>query len=241
MQERGKRRKLSPDIAPPTTLLATKKPASPGEAPNRCAIDPLICFAIDGLIEGLEKVHFPMETLSMPVGHFKMQLKLEDFEMPENVWILLQDYTCEKQAEIIMEIIRNIHLCTALNRLKMGEGPLGSLKGREHLALPIELAGATHFRGILDEVKPLLPKFGLDKGATQGKTGGQDYPSVINLFFRNRKQFFKVYGMDSQAEMYGFLTSMSRNYKGWPKPLSEPFRDGETARDAINQIAVHYF
>ena len=242
MQLKGKAHKKVPSVAPPTILMTEAKPVRPSNpAPDRCAIDPTICYAIDGLIEGMEKLRFPMEMLQMPVRVFAMELKIEGYEMPEEVWNKLQEYTCEQQAGIIIELIRSVHLHQALSRLKVGPGPLGSLKGREHLALPIELAGETNCREKLELVKPLLPRFGLDKGATQGKTGGIDYPSVMSLFFRNRKQFFKVYGLEDQAGIYRFLTSMSKYFGSWPEVLSEPFRDEEIARDAINQIAVHYF
>jgi len=233
--------KTPPTVAPPTTLLNNAPTEPIRQAPTRCAIDPLVCYAIDGLIEGMERVHFPMEILPVSVEYFKMQLKIEDYEVPDEIWAEFQEYSCEEQAKIIMEIIRSVHLFTALNRLKGGEGPLGSLKGREHLALMLELTGETYVRETLEKVKPLLPKLCLDKGATQGKAGGVDYPSVMNLFYRNRKQFFKVHGLESYAGMYNFLRNISVRLPDWPEALSRPFRDEATAMDAINQIAIHYF
>lgn len=235
--------KMTP-LATPQTVLLSKAPTGPIKgAPKRCAIDPTVCYAIDGLIEGLEDVHFSFEILPMSVKHFKMQLKLEDYEMSEEVWKKLQGYSCDEQAKIIMAMVRNVHLCRALDRLRGGEGPLGRLRGCEHKALPLALAGETNCREILEELKPLLPRFGLDKGATRGKTGGVDYPSVMNLFFRNRRQFFQVYRIEGDyTAMLRFLMAMKyRPNLDWPEALTKPFEDEDTARDALNQIAVHYF
>lgn len=229
-----KKQNLTP-IAPPTVLLGKAPIAT---APKRCPVDPIICYAVDGFPDGLEKVGFDMESITQDLLR---DLKRDESKMPEPIWRRINLLSCDQQAKVIMESVRNIHLEQALYNVRIGsEVPLGALRGAEHLALPIELAGAPHFFDLLEKTKPVLPRLGLDKGATQGKTGGVAYPSVEHLFYKNRAQFFRVYGLETYDGMFHFLQCLPSRLPDWPRRLAEPFRNEEIVLDAINQIAIHY-
>lgn len=206
-------------------------------APSRCPIDPLVCYAIDGFIEGLQNAKFPMGILPT---YFERELKVEGYEMPDQIWDAINLMNCAEQAEIIYEMIRSVHVSRALFNVRKGENPLGFLEERKHLALPVELAGATHFRKILDELIPLLPRFGLDQGSVWGKTGRVEYPSVLNLFYKRRAQFFRVHQLDTYEGMMHFLTHLPEELPDWPLILSGPFQDEETAISAIDCLGDNF-
>lgn len=196
--------------------------------------------AIRGYLKGLEEEEFPMEILP---GNYADLLENKKYEIPDEVWDEVNLMNCNRQAKVAYPICEEVHLARALNAIRIGDGPLGILKGREHLALPLELAGKWHFIQMTKSLHPLFKQFGLDKGTTQDKTNdGIYYPSMVNLFLRRRKAMFEYYKLDNYDAMYRFVASASSRVKGWPEELSAPFyANWELCLDAINQIAVHYF
>lgn len=206
-------------------------------APTRCPINPLVCYAVEGFIEGLEDAGFPMEILP---ANFSRELKLTDYEMPERVWHEINQWACDQQAKVILSIIRRVHLNRAVYRLEMARTAPKTLEDQLYRLLPLELTGRRYVLETTDELKPLLSRFGLDKGVIWGKTGKAEYPSVEHLFCKTRAQFFRVYGLETYEGLYNFLRQMPSRLPDWPEELATLFRDETVVMDTINQIATHY-
>ena len=195
--------------------------------------------AVQGYLKGLKEEEVPEEKFP---DNFATLLEGEGYEIPEELWDEINLANCARQAKMAYPIFQEVHKGRALNAIRIGGGPLGILKGREHLALPLELAGKWHFEQMTKSLHPLLMRFGLDKGATQDKRGGIAYPSMVNLFLRRRKEMLERNNLQNYDAMYRFIATGSSRVEGWPKELTKPFaEDWELCLDAINQMAVHYW
>lgn len=223
--------------------ITTTMPLSPlsQKPPERLPTDPFIYYAIDGFLRGLEEVGFAMDTLP---EDFRRQLRKEDYEMPDNIWTEINELTLMEQAKVIYWALWHIHLCQALylalTVTKEGENPRETFRGREPLALPILLAGEANFRKTLEKLKPLLPKFGLDKGATRDLTSNANYPEVIRLFYKMRSDFFRFYLKENYDEMYRFIKEPRNIVPEWPQVLSTLYRTEEDILIVINKVGTWF-
>lgn len=195
--------------------------------------------AAKGFMKGLAEEDFDMCYLP---ENFQELLEDPNYQMFEGIWAELNKWECSEQAPMIFAVAREVHLARALKGIRTGEGPLGILRGHEHLALPIEMAGRWHYAQLVKGLHPILKRFGLDKGAVQGKTGGIAYPWALKYFVRKRRELFEREHLDNYDSMFRFVARASDCIEDWPAELSRPFdRDWELCLDAINQIAVHYY
>ena len=195
--------------------------------------------AARGFIKGLEEADFDMECLP---DNFQKLLEGPNYEVPNDIWRKVNEWTCPEQAPVIYAVLKEIHLARALNGVKIGEGPLGIMRGREHLVMPIELAGRTHCIQMTKGLHPTLKRFGLDKGAVQDKVSGVAYPWVEKYFLKQRHELFIRENLESYDRMLRFIICVSDRVKDWPEELSLPFHnDLELCLDAVNQIGTHYF
>lgn len=196
--------------------------------------------AIRGYLKGLEVADFQVDTL--PEG-FAVLLEDPDYEIPTWMWEELIGWDYDRQALAAYPIFEEVHRWRALRAVQLGTGPLGVLKGREHLALPLELAGKFHFEQMIKELHHLLVRFVLDKGATQdlADAGGVTYPRLVKLFLARRRGMCQKYRLDSYDAMARFVAGGSAKV-GWPQALIRPFAgELESVLDAINLFAIHYF
>ncbi|MCR5700146.1 MAG: hypothetical protein K6G49_01805 [Candidatus Saccharibacteria bacterium] len=199
--------------------------------------------AAKGFIKGLEEAGFNMELLP---DNFQKLLEDPNYQVPDDIWMMLNEWTCDKQAAVIYTILEEVHLARALNGVRTGEGPLGIMKGHEHLIMPIELAGRTHCDQMASDLHSTLKRFGLDKGAVQGKLGGVSYNWVTKLFQEKRDEFFNKYQLRIYDNMFRLVAYVSGYVEDWPEELSLSSRIKDTrlcldvCLDAMNQIGTHF-
>ncbi len=195
--------------------------------------------AAKGFMKGLAEEDFELRYLP---EDFEFLLADPNYQMHEGLWAEINKWECTEQAVLVFAVAKEVHLARALKGVRTGEQPLGILKGREHLALPIELAGKFHYSQLVKGLHPILKRFGLDKGVVQDKTGGITYPWAIKYFTKKRQELFKSQGLDNYENMFRFIARASDYLEDWPWELSRPFdRNWELTLDAINQVAVHYY
>ena len=195
--------------------------------------------ATRGFMRGLADEGFDLGCLP---ENFQESLEDPNYQMYEGIWAKINAWECSEQAPLIFAVAKEVHMARALKGIRTGEKPLGILRGREHLALPLELAGKFHFTQLVKGLHPILRRFGLDKGAVQDKTGGITYPWAVKYFSRKRRELFEREHLDNYDSMFRFIAYASSRLEDWPPELSRPFdRDWELTLDAINQVAVHYY
>ncbi|MBQ3409929.1 hypothetical protein IJG66_01045 [Candidatus Saccharibacteria bacterium] len=195
--------------------------------------------AAKGFMKGLALEDFELRYLP---ENFQELLENPNYQMHEGIWAEINKWECAEQAPLIYAVAKEVHLARALKGIRTGERPLGILKGREHLAMPLELAGKYYYTQLVKGLHPVLKRFGLDKGVVQDKTGGVTYPWAVKYFAKKRRELFEREHLDSYDNMFRFVARASDHLGDWPSELSRPFdRDWELALDAINQIAVHYY
>ena len=195
--------------------------------------------AAKGFMKGLAEEDFDMRYLP---ENFQELLADPDYVMFEGIWAELNKWECAEQAPMVFAVAKEVHTARALKGINTGEGPLGILKGREHLVMPIELAGRFHHIQLVKGLHPILRRFGLDKGAVQDKTGGITYPWADKYFVKKRRELFERENLYNYDSMFRFVARACDRLDDWPVELSRPFdRNWELTLDAINQIAVHYF
>ena len=215
------------------------KELSEGDDLTRYSFDELTeKAAIRGYLRGLEAEGYPMETLP---SDFARLLENPDYELSAPMWNELIRWDFGRQAKAAYPIFEEVHLWRALRAIQIGGGPLGILKGREHLALPLELAGKFHFEQMTKELHPLLMRFALDKGATQDRldASGINYPELNRLFYAKRRALHENYNLKSYDALARFIMGKSRTI-GWPKALYQPFANSpETMLDGIARYAEH--
>lgn len=216
-------------------------PLTPGEDLTKYSFEELtLKAAIRGYIKGLEAEGIDMDALP---GNFATLLEDPSYELPTWLWEELISWDYDQQAQASYPIYEEVHLWRALRAIQIGSGPLGILRGREHLALKLELSGKFHFERLAEELHPLMVRFTLDKGATQdlANAGSVAYPRSVKLFLARRRALCQEYGLDSYDKMARFIAGGSVN-AGWPRELSAPFADNlNLLLDAINQMAIHYW
>lgn len=205
----------------------------------KCTASPFTCYAAKGFVKMLDrKFDEPFWPQS-----FDRLLARSDYQVPDKFWNELNRLSCKEIDEIIYGIVAHVHMCEALYAVKWGteENPLGSLKGDEHLALPLPLAGEARFKSLLLELAPTLKRFGLDKTMTLGKNGGMVYQSAINLFFSKWHDFYRIYRLESSYyDLYLFIGNIRAKLDDWPEVLDDLFRTEDEIMTAINQVAMHY-
>ena len=195
--------------------------------------------AAKGCIKALREEDF---DLRYTPENFQELLEDPNYQMHEGIWAEINKWECSEQAPMVFAVAKEVHMARALKGIRTGEGPLGILKGREHLALPLELAGKFHFIQLVKGLHPVLKRFGLDKGAVQDKTGGITYTWATKYFVKKRRELFETEHMDNFRDMYYFIARASDRLDDWPAELSRPFdRNWELVLDAIDQVAVHYY
>ena len=195
--------------------------------------------AAKGFMKGLREEEFDLRYLP---ENFQELLEDPNYLMHEGIWAEINKWECAEQAPLVFAVAKEVHTARALKGIRTGEGPLGILKGREHLAMPIELAGKYHFTQLVKGLHPVLKRFGLDKGVVQDKTGGITYPWAIKYFTKKRRELMETEHLDNYDNMFRFVARASDRLEDWPAELSRPFdRNWELVLDAINQIAVHYY
>ena len=195
--------------------------------------------AAKGFIKGLANEDFDLRYLP---EDFEFLIADPNYQMHEGIWDEINKWECSEQAPLVYAVAREVHLARALKGIRTGEKPLGILKGREHLALPLELAGKFHFTQLVKGLHPTLKRFGIDKGVVQDKSGGITYPWAIKYFSKKRRELFEREHLDDYSSMFRFIARASDCLEDWPSELSRPFdRDWELVLDAINQVAVHYY
>ena len=139
---------------------------------------------------------------------------------------------------MIYVMIRSAHIWSALQLASSSKG--APLKGKEHLGLPLELAGEANLVQMLTKIEPLLPRLGLDKGITRGEGNGVNYPSVLTLFYKNRAQFFRVNNLERITDLCRFVMNLRDRMPNWPERLARIYRDPEAALNACDLIEANY-
>lgn len=228
--------KIVAPLAP--TKLATNAsirqelvPPSPDRYEAKMLMECLVTAFVDGLFD----VGFDLKILAS-IPEVKAKLMSRDFEMPDFAWEEINRLSCEEQARVVYAMIRAAHIWYALKLVDEAE----TLKGKEFLALPIELAGEKNFLSLLSEVKPMLPRLGLDKGRTQGEGCNVDYPTVLKVFFKTRTQFFRVYDLEDIESLAWFILELDTKLDYWPAKLTQAFNDSRTLLGAIEGVRRYY-
>ena len=190
--------------------------------------------AVEAYKEGLVafEIDFGDDEISMAKGRYHIS---------DDLWGEVNRLSCEQQAQIIYRMVYAVHIWSALQAVKQRPAPLGSLRGREHLGLPLEMAGEDNVVRILDRLTKILPSLGLDKGVTMGEGNGVMYPLVMTFFYKTRVQFWKRYGIDASfATMCRFIMRIRTKIPNWPPELAKVYEDYEVALDACDRISMNY-
>ena len=228
--------RVTPPLSP--TKLATStsiRQELVPPVPDRYEVETLMECLVIAFIEGLFDVGFDLKILAS-IPDVKAKLMNRDYEMPECVWEEINKLSCDEQARVIYAMIRALHIWYAL---KLAENP-DELERKEFLMLPLELAGEKNFLSLLSEVKPMLPRFGLDKGRTQGEGNNVDYPTVLKVFFKTREQLFKVYHLESFESLAWFILRLDAKLDYWPESLTQVFDKSLVLLNAIDEVGQHY-
>ena len=214
---------MTPAI-PPTTLITRESIRAElvPPVPERYRTTTMAECAANGMFEGLDDVGFDLKIMAAD-PNIKLRMLNENFKMPEFIWKKINLLSFDQIAEVNYTIVRFVHARNAYNAT-----------GYQRLIL--ELAGEDNFLSILEEVKPLLRRWGLDKGST--KANGLEYATVINVFIERRTKLFSVYGLNDYLALGDFILLNPLDY--WPEELVEPFRDSATLLAAMNGVGKHF-
>lgn len=212
---------------PPTTLMtgaSIRKQLVP-PMPERYHGTATEC-ALNGFFGGLDDVGFDLMVMSL-VTNIRQKMPSEEYLVPEVIWAQINELSTEKIAKVIYTMVRFVHVGRALEG---SERPA-------YLRLPLELAGEENFLAILDSLKPLLTRWGLDKGKTSAN--GLEYPAVIRLFAEERARIFRAHRLDDYLVLGDFILKAPLDY--WPDELAEPFREsGALLLEAMRGVGAHY-
>lgn len=237
---------------------ATTLPMPPvaARAPKRTPVDPLVCYVMDGFLRGLNLLansprisveNFAERLATAMPPDLRIKLRDPRYEIPEEMWLLIRELSEDEQARVIYTIIWHVHMCEAMYLVCVatprGGNPLETLRGREHLALPLELAGEARFWEIWAKVKEFLPKLGLDQWVSRDFRGNVEYPAVIARLVAQRELIMRLFHLDTHLGMEKFLRSPSAamakvpSLLGWPREL-DVFNSDEAILDTIARYAA---
>ena len=203
--------------------------------PERYQVETLMECLVIAFIEGLFDVGFDLKILAGEPD-IKAKLNSQDYEMPEYIWEEINKLSCDEQARVVYAMLRAMHVWYAFKLIEKPE----TFKGKEFLALQLELAGEANLLSLLAELKPMLPRFGLDKGRTQGEERNMDYPSVIKVFLRTRTQLCQVYNLEDDLSLGWFILAVDSKLDYWPRELVQPFNDSSTLLGAIAGVKQYF-
>ena len=193
-------------------------------------------WVAEGYLKGVEKAGYKVNLAPGQV----FEILQTGGEVPDEVWDELNSGKCKDQAIAIDEMVCHVYTQEALDAVQQNDAPFGTLEGgEEYLALPPRLAGRGRYFEIFVELMPYLPKLGLDQGSIWGKTGQVEYPSVKNLFYDYRGQFYQEYDLGNYDRMMDVIMHLEDEI-GWPHPLAKLFRSPVVAMNMIGQVATHF-
>lgn len=237
-REKARREVMAAAVTPPTKLItnASVRAELVPSGVEKYETDTLLKCLIYGFFEGLHDVDFDLKILA-GVPDIQQKLMDEAYELPDFIWGKINELSCEQQAWVIYIMMRFAHVRSALKMVRDPE----SLAGKEFLVLPLQLAGEDNFLDKLERVRPYLPRFGLNKGQTQGEVNGVDYPTVLSVFSGNREQFLRTYGLDNFEAMARFILTMDQRLDYFPEELMAVFRDSETLLNTIDNVGKYFF
>ena len=221
------KKKTAPPVAPvpPTKLvtsLSIKNDLVP-PIPERYRTETLKECVLNGVFEGLFDVKFNLGVLLAEVDIKQKLLSSNDYEIPEYIWHEIRKLSFEQLGWVIYVAMRFVHI---RNALELASALKDGANGLEYQMLPLEMSGEDMVLFDLELVKPFLKQLGLDKGQVQEEGNyGVDYPEVLDIFFKNRVQFFKAYQLDDERILRHFIVKISDRVDYWPSELTDVFRD----------------
>lgn len=240
------------ELSAATTL---PMPAVNPEAPGRLPVDPFICYAMDGYLRGMNYLaglsrvsveNFAERLAAATPDDIRAALRNPNYVIPEELWLLGRSLSEEDHAKVVYAMVWHVHLCKAMHLVCVATpedgDPLETLRGREHLALPLELAGEKRFSELWDGVKKLLPDLGLDRWKKTDFYGNVEYPEVPKRYAVQREMLKRLCHLESHVGMERFLRhpseAMARVYPlRWPQELSVFYSD-DAVLNAIGRYAA---
>ena len=213
------------------TILKELIPPMPARYQTRTMTE----CALNGFFEGLSDIKdFDMKIFAL-VPDLKQKLLNSSYEIPEFIWDVINvKLSFEEQAWVIYVMMRFVHVWHALKIAATNP------HGYEYLCLPLELAGEENVLMVLEELKPLLVRLGLDKDKT--KVNGREYSSVVDTFFENRAQLFRVYGLEDLLSLETFIVNLKGEVDYWPaEKFTDMFEGSRALLSAVEGVRRNFW